>query len=95
MTVSEFLNSLDQPTPPETATPHVKALWQEKRGDWDAAHKIVQDINDATASWIHAYLHRREGDESNAAYWYGQADRQFPAEALDDEWQTIVETLLA
>ena len=90
MKLQDYLSSLKDPSEPERCSPYLKALWHEKRGDWDAAHKIVQDINDRSAAWVHAYLHRREGDQGNAAYWYERADRPLPATSLDDEWHEIV-----
>lgn len=95
MTFAQFESSLNQEQPPEGLSPYLTALWREKRGDWDAAHDIVQDVSTKTASHIHAYLHRREGDESNARYWYRQAGEDFPSGlTLDDEWRSIVERLL-
>ncbi len=72
---------------------HLRALWHEGAGDWAAAHAVVQDMDDAEAAWIHAYLHRREGDLSNADYWYRRAGRKRPAQGLDEEWASIVEAL--
>ena len=95
MTFDEFQASLSQTEPLSGLSPYLNALWCEGRGDWDAAHKIVQDIESETAAWVHAYLHRKEGDESNARYWYGIAHKSFPAgQTLDDEWQFLVRQLL-
>jgi hypothetical protein len=99
MTFAEFESSLNQQQPPdglaEESSPYLTALWRDKLGDWDAAHEIVQDISTKTAARIHAYLHRREGDESNARYWYGQAGEAFPSgQTLDEEWRSLVERLL-
>ncbi|MEP7274497.1 MAG: hypothetical protein ABI882_23605 [Acidobacteriota bacterium] len=94
MKVEDFISSIEGPGPPDGSSPYLTALWHEKRGDWTTAHEIVQAIDDRTAAWVHAYLHRREGDQSNAAYWYGQADRSLPAASLDEEWEQIVEALL-
>ncbi len=66
-----------------------KALEADKQGDWDAAHDLVQDINSPEAAWIHAYLHRKEGDDGNAGYWYGRAGRSFCHHTLDEEWQSL------
>ncbi|NBO65684.1 MAG: hypothetical protein EBU88_12740 [Acidobacteria bacterium] len=75
---------------------YLLALWYEKRGDWQRAHEIVQELNTEPAALIHAYLHRREGDDSNARYWYHQVGRQFPVElSLDEEWSLLATTLLA
>ena len=94
MTIAEFMASLDQPEAPTGLSPYLKALWYEKRGDWKQAHEIVQEIDDSTAAWLHAYIHRREGDRDNAAYWYRQAGRPVSTLALDDEWSEIVEALI-
>jgi len=94
MTLDEYLSSLAEPHPPAGLSQYLKALWLEKRGDWKQAHEIVQDIDDGTAAWLHAYIHRREGDQSNAAYWYSQANRPVSRSSLDDEWREIVEALL-
>ena len=90
MNLQDFLSSLEQPNEPEGCSPYLLALWHERRGNWARGHEIVQDLNDTTASLIHAYLHRREGDESNAAYWYRHAGRPFPAISMDEEWMEIV-----
>jgi hypothetical protein len=69
------------------------ALWWAAKGDWEAAHKIVQDESDANSAWVHAYLHRVEGDLSNAGYWYRQAGRPAARDSLEAEWQRIVDEL--
>lgn len=65
------------------------ALELDKNGDWDAAHTTVQSLEDTRAYWIHAYLHRKEGDLGNAGYWYDRAGRSLPDVSLDQEWQTL------
>jgi hypothetical protein len=92
--LSDFEASLRQPIPPSGLPETLEALWHERRGDWDRAHQIAQDIAGSEGSWIHAYLHRREGDQSNAAYWYRQAGQTVARGDLDDEWRAIVEALL-
>jgi hypothetical protein len=72
----------------------LRALWHERRGDWARAHEITQDIDTPDAAWVHAYLHRREGDPSNAAYWYRHAGKPIERGSLDDEWRDIVSALL-
>ena len=94
MELEDFKSSLGGQNAPEDASPYLKALWHEKHGDWKSAHEIVQELNDGSAAWVHAYLHRREGDEGNAAYWYGQADRPFPAITLEEEWEELVAALI-
>ena len=69
-------------------------MWHEKRGDWKQAHETVQEIDDDIAAWLHAYLHRREGDLENAGYWYLRAGKPVSSLSLDEEWQEIVEYLI-
>jgi hypothetical protein len=71
------------------------ALWWAAKGDWDAAHKIVQDESDANSAWVHAYLHRVEGDLNNAAYWYRQAGQPVASGSLEIEWEAIASALTA
>jgi hypothetical protein len=92
--VLSFEQSLTHTAPPAGLSLLLEALWHERRGDWDRAHDITQDIDGPDAAWVHAYLHRREGDQSNAAYWYRQAARPAMRGTLDNEWRSIVEALL-
>jgi len=95
MTLAEFKASLREETPP-AVTPALVALWHDAKGDWDAAHETAQAIEDETGAWVHAYLHRKEGDASNAAYWYRRAGREVVrAVALEEEWSRIAAELLA
>lgn len=71
----------------------IKALELEKNGNWDAAHKIVQVMHHQYAYWIHAYLHRKEPDLSNASYWYSRAKKPMPDYSFDKEWQEIYEVV--
>ena len=66
------------PDPAALASEHMRALWYDLHDDWDAAHRIVQQLSDVPAMWIHAYLHRKEPDLSNARYWYRNAGKPFP-----------------
>lgn len=93
MTLDEFRATLAEAAPPDVS-PALRALWHDARGDWAAAHAVAQDIEDATGAWIHAYLHRKEGDSGNAAYWYGQARQPVATDSLDAEWERIASTLL-
>jgi hypothetical protein len=70
-----------------------EALAQDQRGDWDGAHTAVQSLEDPRAYWIHAYLHRKEGDLGNARYWYDRAGRSMPSGPLEEEWQTLLVAL--
>jgi hypothetical protein len=87
-------SSLGQATPPSGLPPLVEALWHERRGDWTRAHEITQDLDGPDAAWVHAYLHRREGDLSNAAYWYRHASKPVARGSLEDEWRAIAAALL-
>lgn len=69
--------------------PYLEALKYDKAGNWDQAHDLVQDLPTKDAAWIHAYLHRKEGDESNAMYWYNRAGQPFFTGELSDEWQNL------
>ena len=93
MTFEEFKQSLSADQPPEVRKELV-ALWHEAKGDWDTAHEIVQDIARREASWVHAYLHRKEGDRSNASYWYSRAGKPMFEDSFEEEWENLVHTLL-
>ncbi len=73
----------------------LQALAADARGDWDGAHAFAQAGEDAESAWVHAYLHRREGDLANAGYWYSRAGRVKPAGTLEEEWLAIAGHLLA
>jgi hypothetical protein len=94
MTFDDFNATLADREPPSALPAPLKALWQAARGDWDEAHRIAQDIDSKTGAWIHAYLHRKEGDLSNAGYWYHQAGHPVAHDSLEEEWKRIVTTLL-
>ncbi len=68
---------------------YIKALEEDQKGNWEAAHELVQDLSTSEAAWIHAYLHRKEGDSSNARYWYSRAGKTFFEGSLEDEWQML------
>jgi hypothetical protein len=95
LTLTKFRSSLHAKEPPDGLTAPLLALWHDGHGDWDAAHKVAQDIETADGSWIHAYLHRKEGDASNAAYWYRRADKPVSHASLDDEWAEIAGALIS
>jgi hypothetical protein len=69
-------------------------LWYDANNYFNKAHTVVQDIEDKTAAWVHAYLHRKEGDVGNADYWYSRADRKRPSFTLEQEWDSMVSELL-
>jgi hypothetical protein len=93
MTLTEFKDTLNNSTPPEMPT-LLKALWHDRRGDWNKAHELAQDVNTPEGSWIHAYLHRKEGDQSNAQYWYNRAKQRMPRYSLEQEWEELVAAFL-
>jgi hypothetical protein len=94
MTFDEFKSSLSQPSPPLGVSDLLKALWYDGKGDWNTSHNIAQDIHSHEGSWIHAYLHRKEGDQGNASYWYHKAKKPVTTLSLDEEWELIVKALL-
>jgi hypothetical protein len=94
MTVEELRATLSDDAPPAGVPAAAQALWHDARGDWDEAHRVAQDIDDADGAWVHAYLHRKEGDLPNASYWYRQAGRTRPTIPLEDEWARIAGELL-
>lgn len=94
MTLQEFKASLANETPPKNVNAVLQSLWHDGKGDWEAAHNIAQDLHSNDGSWIHAYLHRKEGDTGNAGYWYRRANKPFPRENLQGEWETLVEHFL-
>ncbi len=71
------------------------ALWWDAKGDWSRAHEVAQEVEGADGAWVHAYLHRKEGDDGNAGYWYRRAGRAVGRGDLDKEWAQIVGELLA
>ena len=95
MTLDEFRSSLKATAPPAELPPVLQALWHDGRGDWNAAHEVAQDVPDPDGAWVHAYLHRKEGDLSNAAYWYRRARRPAAEGKLQDEWEAIVRAFLS
>ena len=94
MDIQEFRDSLDQVEAPGNLPPPLVALWHQAKGDWDNAHKLVQDEKTRAAAWVHAFLHRVEGDDNNAAYWYGKAGRELCTDSLSSEWDDIAGQLL-
>jgi hypothetical protein len=94
MNVDAFRKSTELDAPPAGTEGPLAALWHAAKGDWHKAHEIVQDDESKTAAWVHAYLHRVEGDHSNAGYWYRKADKSVATMPLDDEWTAISTSLL-
>ena len=94
MTPKAFRRSLSADVPPETFAELQRALWHGARGDWNSAHEIVQKVDGADAAWVHAWLHRIEGDLDNARYWYGQAGRPERSGTTDDELDELLAAFL-
>jgi len=92
--MAAYIASLDGAAPPPDLSAPLAALWWAAKGDWDEAHKIVQDEDDANSAWVHAYLHRVEGDLGNAGYWYRRAGKPVAKDPLQDEWERIVSALI-
>lgn len=94
MKLYEFKQTLSGNEPPRDLAVYLQALWFDAKGEWDKAHDIVQDIHDENALWIHAYLHRKEGDVFNSEYWYNRAGKKRCNEPLQNEWEAIAEAML-
>ena len=94
LTLTTFRSSLDAKEPPDGLTAPLLALWHDGRGNWEAAHNVAQDIETTDGSWIHAYLHRKEGDADNARYWYRRAGRPEATGPLEEEWRGIARALV-
>jgi hypothetical protein len=94
MTIEEFHKSLNSEHPPEGLTPSLAALWWDAKGDWTKAHESAQQDEGPAGAWVHAYLHRKEGDLSNAGYWYGRAGKPQSHIPLEGEWAEIVRDLV-
>ena len=95
MTYDDFVNSISGEQPPAGVSETLTSLWWDRKGDWDRAHSLAQEIPTEQGSAVHAYLHREEGVFWNADYWYNRAGRQRPIIPLGDEWQQLVEEMLA
>lgn len=94
MNFQEFQKSLTDNEPSGNMSPLRQALWHDGKGDWKSSHDIIQDIETKDAAWVHAYLHRKEGDDANARYWYARAGKKFSNKNIKEEWVEIVEDLL-
>jgi hypothetical protein len=95
MKPDQFLASLAALHPPPGLSSALLGLWHDGKGDWDKAHRIVQEAGDRDSAWVHAYLHRKEGDLGNADYWYSQARQPRAGGTLAEEWTTLVDALCA
>lgn len=95
MNLQNFTASLEAPAPTPGLSRALEALWYEANGEWDRAHRLAQSEDTEDGAWVHAYLHRVEGDSANAAYWYRRAQRPVADVPAREEWAAIVEALLA
>jgi hypothetical protein len=95
MDFAAFSESLAQAAPPPGLSRALEALWWDAKGDWSKAHECAQAVEDEHGNWVHAYLHRKEGDASNAGYWYRRAGQSHSQATLEAEWRAIVEALIA
>jgi hypothetical protein len=93
-TLDAFRASLDQTEPPEGLELALQALWWDAKGEWEKAHACAQSDEGRAGSWVHALLHRREGDLANAGYWYRRAGQPVASGSLDEEWRSIAGALL-
>jgi hypothetical protein len=94
VSMADFKASLLDAAPAPDLEPPLAALWWAAKGNWDAAHSIAQDEANADGAWVHAYLHRVEGDLGNAGYWYRQAGKPVATDAIETEWERMVLALL-
>lgn len=94
MNLTLFQESLSANQPPANLSVYLKTLWHDAKGEWNIAHQLIKDVEDKNANWIHAYLHRKEGDELNAGYWYRRAGKTMYEGSLEDEWEEIVMELM-
>lgn len=94
MQLEQFKQSLNAKMPPEDLHQSLKALWYDAQGDWNTAHHVVQDSHDRAGAWVHAYLHRKEGELGNAGYWYIQAGKTMAVGSVEQEGEVILRTLL-
>jgi hypothetical protein len=95
MTLEQFRESLAAGSPPAKLGLALAGLWWDAKGDWTRAHESAQQDEGPAGSWVHAYLHRKEGDGSNASYWYSRAGRRPSRATLEQEWIEIAGALLA
>ena len=92
--MADFRASLSGAAPAPSLGIPLAGLWWAAKGDWDQAHRVVQDDPSREAAWVHAYLHRVEGDLSNAGYWYRQAGQPVAKDTLEAEWERIASALI-
>jgi hypothetical protein len=89
--MKSFKESLSQDAPDPQLSTILKSLWYDAKGDWERAHDFVDQLPGSDAAWVHAYLHRKEGDIWNADYWYARAKKTRPSYSLEEEWGILVD----
>lgn len=94
MDLNQFVESVQSESAPEEASGALLALWWDAKGDWNQAHELAQAAGSSDGDWVHAYLHRKEGDEGNASYWYARARQPIYEGTLPEEWLHIANHLL-
>ncbi len=94
MDVADFRASLAGDTPDAGLPPPLVALWWMGKGDWNKAHEVAQSQDDSPSAWVHAHLHRQEGDLNNAGWWYRRVGRSAPEQSLDEEWGALASNML-
>ena len=94
MNLEEFKKTLFEPAPDKDSSAYLKSLWYDAKGDWNMAHDVISQVEDKKAAWVHAYLHRKEGDIGNADYWYQQAGKKRQDQPLEKEWEELVKSFL-
>ena len=85
-----FTETITLPSVPSGLSIYLESLWFDAKGEWNKAHKLIDHLEDKDAAWLHAYLHRKEGDISNADYWYRKAGKTRPSVSLKEEWENLV-----
>lgn len=91
MTEQEFRNTINDDFPARDLSIPMQALWWNKKGDWKKAHDLIDHLEDNISAHIHAYLHRVEGDQWNARYWYNRANQLEYKGSLAEEWDYLVQ----
>ncbi|HVX50911.1 MAG TPA: hypothetical protein VHB48_12180 [Chitinophagaceae bacterium] len=94
MHFEEFTGSINNDMPPAVLPLYLIALWYDAKGDWHKAHSSIDSESNKNCCWVHAYLHRKEGDIWNADYWYNRAEKKRPSISLEQEWENIARALL-
>ncbi len=94
MKFEDLIDSLKEEQPLPTLSVEIQSLWWARKGNWEKAHELAQEANSREGDWIHAYLHRQEGDLGNAGYWYSRANRKITNKNLSAEWEDMVKTFI-